>query len=93
MTLSSKDIVPLTRARAKLTELVDAVRANGSDKIITKNGESCAALIDAERLDHYHQLEREHIHLTLLDEAVRGIKDLKAGKTLSLSELKSRHGR
>ncbi len=93
MTLSSKDIVPLTRARAKLTELVDEVRANGSEKIITKNGESCAALIDAERLDHYHQLEREHIHLTLLDEAVRGIKDLKAGKTLSLSELKSRHGR
>ncbi len=93
MTLSSKDIVPLTRARAKLTELVDEVRANGSEKIITKNGESCAALINAERLDHYHQLEREHIHLTLLDEAVRGIKDLKAGKTLSLSELKSRHGR
>ncbi len=93
MTLSSKDIVPLTRARAKLTELVDEVRSNGSEKIITKNGESCAALIDAERLDHYHQLEREHIHLTLLDEALRGIKDLKAGKTLSLSELKSRHGR
>ena len=93
MVLSSKDIVPLTRARAKLSELVDEVRANGSEKIITKNGESCAALIDAERLDHYHQLEREHIHLTLLDEAVRGIKDLKAGKTLSLSELKSRHGR
>ena len=93
MTLSSKDIVPLTRARAKLTELVDEVRSNGSEKIITKNGESCAALIDAARLDHYHQLEREHIHLTLLDEALRGIKDLKAGKTLSLSELKSRHGR
>ena len=93
MTLSSKDIVPLTRARAKLTELVDEVRSNGSEKIITKNGESWAALIDAERLDHYHQLEREHIHLTLLDEALRGIKDLKAGKTLSLSELKSRHGR
>jgi prevent-host-death family protein len=93
MTWSSKDIVPLTRARAKLTELVDEVRSNGSEKIITKNGESWAALIDAERLDHYHQLEREHIHLTLLDEALRGIKDLKAGKTLSLSELKSRHGR
>ncbi len=93
MTLSSKDIVPLTRARAKLSELVDEVRANGSEKIITKNGESCAALINAERLDHYHQLEREHIHLTLLDEAVRGIKNLKAGKTLSLPELKSRHGR
>jgi prevent-host-death family protein len=93
MALSSKDIVSLTRARAKLTELVDEVRSKGTEKIITKNGESCAALIDAERLDHYHRLEREHVHLTLLEEAVRGIKDLKAGKTLSLSELKSRHGR
>jgi prevent-host-death family protein len=93
MALTSKDIVSLTRARAKLTELVDEVRSKGTEKIITKNGESCAALIDAERLDHYHRLEREHVHLTLLEEAVRGIKDLKAGKTLSLSELKSRHGR
>ncbi len=40
MTLSSKDIVPLTRARARLTELVEEVRSNRSEKIITKNGES-----------------------------------------------------
>ena len=65
MSISSKDIVPLTRARAQLTELVDEVQAEGREKIITKNGESCAALINAERLDHYHRLEREHIHLTM----------------------------
>jgi len=93
MSLSSKDIVPLTRARAKLTELVDEVQSEHSEKIITKNGESCAALIDAERLDHYHRLEREHIHLTLLEEAIRGLDDLKRGKTLGLAKLKSRHGR
>jgi hypothetical protein len=50
-------------------------------------------LIDANRLDHYHRLEREHIHLTLLEEAICGIKDLAEGKTLTLSELKTRHGR
>ena len=93
MGLRSKDIVPLTRARAKLTELVDEVRTEGSEKIITKNGESCAALIDAERLDHYHRLEREHIHLTLLEEVLRGLDDLDEGRTLSLAKLKSRHGR
>ena len=93
MGLTSKDIVPLTRARAKLTELVEEVHAEGTEKIITKNGESCAALIDAGRLDHYHQLEREHIHLTLLEEAVRGLDDLEAGRTLSLAKLKSKHGR
>jgi prevent-host-death family protein len=93
MAVSSKDIIPLTRARAQLTELCEEVRTKGREKIITKNGESCAALIDAERLDHYHRLEREHIHLNLLQEALRGIDDLESGKTLSLAQLKSRHGR
>jgi prevent-host-death family protein len=93
MGLTSKDIVPLSRARAKLTELVEEVRAEGREKIITKNGESCAALIDSGRLDHYHRLEREHIHLTLLDEALRGLDDLERGRTLSLAQLKSKHGR
>jgi prevent-host-death family protein len=93
MAISSKDIVPLTRARAQLTELVEEVRAEGSEKIITRNGESCAALIDAQRLDHYHRLEREHIHLTLLDQSLRGVDDLEKGKTIGLSKLKSRHGR
>lgn len=93
MAISSKDIVSLSRARAKLTELCEEVRTKGTEKIITKNGESCAALIDAERLDHYHRLEREHIHLSLLQEALRGLDDLEKGKTLSLKQLKSRYGR
>jgi prevent-host-death family protein len=93
MALSSKDIVSLSHARARLTELCEEVQTKGSEKIITKNGESYAALIDAERLDHYHRLEREHIHLGLLQEAVKGLDDLNAGKTLSLAQLKSRHGR
>jgi prevent-host-death family protein len=93
MSLTSKDIVPLSRARAKLTELVEEVRSEGREKIITRNGESCAALIDADRLDHYHRLEREHIHLTLLDEALRGLDDLERGRTLSFAQLKSKHGR
>ena len=93
MPISTKDIVPLTRARAELSDLVEEVRAKGNEKIITKNGESCAALIDAARLDHYHRLEREHIHLTLLEEALRGLSDLERSRTLSLSRLKSRHGR
>ena len=93
MAVSSKDIVSLTRARAQLSDLVDEVRSQGSEKIITRNGESCAALIDAERLDHYHRLEREHIHLTLLEQALRGLDDLEKGKTIGLAKLKSRHGR
>ena len=93
MPISSKDIIPLTRARAELTELCDQVKREHGEKILTKNGESCAALIDAERLDHYHRLEREHVHLTLLDEALRGLEDVNTGKVLSAAKLKARYGR
>lgn len=93
MAISSKDIISLTHARAKLTELCEEVNAKGSEKIITKNGKSCAALIDAERLDYYHRVEREHIHLNLLREAIQGVDDLKTGKTLTLNQLQARHGR
>jgi len=93
MGITSKDVVSLSQARAKFTELCDEVRTNGSEKLITKNGGSCVALIDADRLDYYHRLEREHIHLGLLEEAIKGLTDLKAGKTLSLAQLKACRGR
>ena len=93
MPISPKDVVPLTRARAKLTELCEEVRRWPIEKVITRNGESCAALIGADRLEYYHRLEREHIHLTLLQEAIRGVEDLKAGKTLSARKLRARYGR
>lgn len=92
MPLSASDIVPLTQARANLSELADEVKA-GAEKVITKNGESYVALIDADRLDYYHRLERERIHLVLLDEVEKGIADVRAGRSRDarqvLAELKS----
>lgn len=80
MTIAAADVIPLTQARATLSELADQVKA-GAEKIITKNGESYVALIDAKRLDYYHLLERERIHLVLLDEVERGLADVAAGRT------------
>lgn len=80
MAITSVDIVPLSQARANLSELADQVKA-GAEKIITKNGKSYVALIDAERLDYYHQLEREKVHLILIDEASKGLDDIAAGCT------------
>lgn len=80
MGITTKDVIPLTQARANLSELAEEVRA-GAEKIITRNGESYVALIDAGRLDYYHRLERERIHLILLDEAEKGMADVAAGRT------------
>lgn len=80
MGFAAKDVVPLSQARANLSELAEQAKA-GTEKIITKNGESYVALIDAQRLDYYHQLEREHVHLLLIDEARKGLEDVAAGRT------------
>jgi prevent-host-death family protein len=90
MPITSKDIVPLNQVRARLTELAEEVRA-GSEKIITRNGQRYIALVDARRLDHYHRLEREHIHLTLLDEASKGWEDVEQGQTLSVAQARAKY--
>ena len=79
MTISTKDVIPLSQARSRLSEIADEVKT-GLEKIITKNGESYVALIDADRLDYYHRLERERIHLLLLEQAEKGLADVAAGR-------------
>lgn len=81
MGFSASDVVPFTQARANLSELAEQAKA-GAEKIITKNGESYVALIDAQRLDYYHRLERERIHLLLIEDARRGLADIAAGRTV-----------
>jgi prevent-host-death family protein len=93
MGISVHDVVPFSQARANLSDLAEQVKA-GAEKIITKNGESYVALIDSDRLDYYHRLERERIHLLLVDEVSRGLDDVAAGRVKdarqALKRLKSK---
>lgn len=79
MGISVRDVVAFSQARANLSDLAEQVKA-GAEKIITKNGESYVALIDSDRLDYYHRLERERIHLLLIDEIGKGLDDVAAGR-------------
>lgn len=79
MGISARDVISLSQARATLSDLADQVVA-GAEKIITKNGESYVALVDARRLDYYHQLESQHLHLLLIEEASKGLDDIAAGR-------------
>ena len=45
----------------------------------SQNGKSYIAIIDAERLDYYHRLEHERIHLLIIDDARKGLDDLITG--------------
>ncbi len=66
MAISASDVIPLSHARANFSELAENVRG-GAEKIITKNGEAFIAI------------ERERIHLLLIDEVSKGLDDVVAG--------------
>jgi antitoxin (DNA-binding transcriptional repressor) of toxin-antitoxin stability system len=80
MGVTANDVVSLTRARADLSALAEQANA-GAEKIITKHGESYVALIGSARLAYYQQLERERVHLLLLDDAMRALADIAFGST------------
>ena len=93
MGIAVRDIVAFSEARTHLSRLVDEVR-QGAEKIITKNGEPAVALIDARRLDYYHSLERDRVHMLLLDEVEKGLADVVAGRTVeALEDLAARLAR
>jgi hypothetical protein len=87
MNLRASDVVPISEARARLTELAEDVVGSGAEKVLTKNGASYVALVDARRLDYYHALEAEHANLVLADDAVTGLKQALAGEFVSDEEL------
>jgi len=90
--LTAKDIVPISRARARLTELADDVSKSGQEKVFTKNGESYVALITAEQLDDYRRF-KESEHLSMLRALVEAAEDIGAGRVYSWDEFKPRLAR
>ena len=93
MGIAARDIIAFSEARTHLSRLVDEVR-QGAEKIITKNGQPAVAIIDARRLDYYHSLERDRVHMLLLDEVEKGLADVVAGRTGdALEDLAARQAR
>ena len=76
---SNNESLPLSQVHASLNDLAEQVKA-GTEKILTKNGEDYVAIIDADKLAHYHRLERENLHLLLIDEAAKGLDDVLSGR-------------
>lgn len=86
MRFTSQDVVPISEARARLTELADDV-VSGAEKLLTKNGAAYVAIVDARKLDYYHALEEEHASLVLLTEAEAGLHEALAGHRVSSTDL------
>lgn len=87
MSIRTSDVVPISEARARLTELAAEVVEDGAEKVLTKNGTSYVAIVDAKKLDYYHALEEEHASLVLLADANQALSELLAGQRVSHADL------
>lgn len=87
MSLRTSDVVPISEARARLTELAEEVVGAGTEKVFTKNGASYVALVDARKLDYYHALEAEYGGLVLLEAAETGLNEVLARQRVSAETL------
>ena len=90
--IATKDIVPISRARARLTELAEDVSKTGHEKILTRNGESYVALITAGQLDDYRRF-REAAQLSMLRALVEAAEDIGAGRVHTWDRFKPRLAR
>src|ERR1700733_15980200 len=65
MSFRTHDVVPISEARSRLTELAEDVVA-GAEKVLTKNGSAYVAIVDARKLDYYHSVEAAQGRLCVL---------------------------
>lgn len=91
MALTSKDIVPISQARAHLTELADEVVRNHAPKMLTRNGESLVALVSPDDYDELQRWRRAE-HLTHLRQIVEAMRELDAGGGIGLDEFSAEAG-
>jgi PHD/YefM family antitoxin component YafN of YafNO toxin-antitoxin module len=89
---ATEDIIAISRARARLTELADAVSKTGQEKVFTKNGESYVALITAGQLDDLRRY-REAEHLSMLKALVEAAEDIESGQVYAWDSFKPRLAR
>ncbi len=78
----STDVVPITAARARLTELAAEVVASGQPKVLTRNGESYVAVVTVADLDEFQRL-RAADHLRNLHDISRAAREAAGGEAMS----------
>ncbi len=84
MQLFSTDVMPITSARARLTEIAAEVVASGQPKVLTRNGKSYVAVMGVADLDEFQRL-RAADHLRNLQDLSRAACEVAAGKAMSVA--------
>ena len=88
MQIFSTDVVPITSARARLTELAAEVVASGQPKVLTRNGESYVAVVSVADLDEFHRLRAADPRRNLHDLS-RAAREVAAGAAISATAFRA----
>lgn len=80
--------LPITKAREKLTTLVENANKKLEEYIITVNGSPAAVLISAAEYESWKETNDIVADAALLKAIKQGEKDIKAGKGISWEKVK-----
>lgn len=83
--------ISITNARSRLYDLVEEASL-GKRILITKKGESKAVLISPEELASWEATLEVMADTKLMREIKEGLEDLKAGRTVTWKEVKTKAG-
>ena len=87
MGFRSSDVVPISEARARSTELAQDVVDGGPEKVLTTNGANCGAIVLVKKLDCYLLVEEEYAGLVLLGESAHALRQIVAGERIADADL------
>jgi antitoxin YefM len=71
----------LSKAKMKLSSLIDAVQATDEEVLITRNGAPAAVLVSPDEFESLKETNAVRADAALMREIKAGLKDLKRGKT------------
>jgi len=80
-------VLPLSEAKARLSQLVADLEVNEEELIITRNGRPAAVLISAGEFASWQETREIQRNPTLMREIKRGLKQLEKGQRFTFEEV------
>jgi len=80
-------VLPLSEAKARLSQLVADLEVNEEELIITRNGRPAAVLISADEFASWQETREIQRNATLMREIKRGLRQLEKGQRFTFEEV------
>jgi antitoxin YefM len=80
-------MLPLSEAKARLSQLIAEVEKNEEELIITRNGRPVAVLLSADEFSSWQETREIRRNPALMREIKRGLSHLKKGQRFTFEEV------